>query len=229
MQLSDFLLTASADHAQAVIEANNFTQNEGHLLPATTVNGILANLDLTGHVEDIAKDVDHPFRHKMSSLLLSIGGNHEFNFIVGKTVGDAQIATLNQIITGIPELAVKLTAFRDTVLFLANKQVRPLLGTTLHDVLITRGICPTRPLAQANGYAILTTVAVCPMHNPRILMLNPRTGTYQRIANFMGVGKAGVYDAQLPSVAWSASLVVDAPYAEIFPVEPEPEALEEGV
>jgi hypothetical protein len=51
---------------------------------------------------------------------MSIEGDHPFNFIIGKTVGDEQIATLNQMITGIPELAVPLTAFRDTVLFLAN-------------------------------------------------------------------------------------------------------------
>ena len=228
--LADFLLTANPDHALALAEAHAYTVNEGRTLPATTVNGILADLNLTGHVEDIAKDVDHQFRHKMSSLLLSIGGNHDFNFMIGTTVGDAQIATLNQMITALPELAAKLTAFRNLVVHLSNKQIKPLLGTTLHDVLITRNVCPTVPVTQVNGYAVLTTVADCPTHNPRILMLNPRTGTYQRIANFMGVGTAGVYDVQLPSVAWSASLVVDAPYPEIFPViEAEPEALEEGV
>jgi hypothetical protein len=216
--LADFLLTANPDHALALAEAHAYTVNDGHMLPATTISGILAKHNLTGHVVDISNDVGHPFRHKMLSMRMSIEGDHPFNFIIGKTVGDEQIATLNQMITGIPELAVQLTAFRDTVLFLANKTVQPLLGTTLHDVLITRNVCPMRPVTQAGGYAVLTTVADCPTHNPRILMLNPRTGTYQRIANFMGVGAAGVYDVQLPSVAWSASLVVDAPYPEIFPV-----------
>ena len=57
------------------------------MLPATTVNQMFAKLDLTGVIADIADDPNHIARHKLKSVLLSIQGNHEFNFIQGTTAG----------------------------------------------------------------------------------------------------------------------------------------------
>ena len=59
MTLSEFLATASADHEQALVDARAFTVNAGQLIPATTINQLFAQLDLTGVIAELA--VDDPY------------------------------------------------------------------------------------------------------------------------------------------------------------------------
>ena len=131
---------AGLDDDVVLATLQNVYTVETNLIPATTVNQLFAQLDLTGIIQDIAADHQHPFRHKMASVLLSIGGDHPFNFIQGTVAGDGNIAMLNQMITGMPDIADKLTGFRNTMVALANKKKYPFAGVTLSQVSAARAV-----------------------------------------------------------------------------------------
>ena len=90
--------------------------------------------------------------------------------------------------------------------------VTPFERITLHDVLLTRGACPTVAVTQSGGYVVLITTADTEMHNPRLLAMNPRTGSLVRIESFRGVSSTGTYDARVPSEWRTADLFVDDAY-----------------
>ena len=94
----------------------------------------------------------------------------------------------------------------------AYNTVTPFERVTLHDVLITRGVCPTVAVTQSGGHVVITTTADTELHNPRLLALNPRTGEIVRIESFRGVSSAGTYDARVPSEWRNADMFVDDAY-----------------
>jgi len=94
----------------------------------------------------------------------------------------------------------------------AYNTVAPFQRVTLHDVLITRGTCPTVSVTQSGGYVVITTTADTDRHNPRLLAVNPRTGALVRIESFRGVSSAGAYDARVPSEWRNAELFADDAY-----------------
>ena len=94
----------------------------------------------------------------------------------------------------------------------AYNTVTPFERITLHDVLITRGTCPTIAVTQSGGYVVITTTAETETHNPRLLTLNPRTGALVRVESFRGVASAGTYDAKVPSEWRTADLFADNAY-----------------
>ena len=94
----------------------------------------------------------------------------------------------------------------------AYDTVTPFERITLHDVLLTRGTCPTVAVTQSGGYVVITTTDDTELHNPRLLALNPRTGALVRIESFRGVSSAGTYDARVPSEWRNADLFVDDAY-----------------
>lgn len=124
---------------QALAALQAVTVGAENLIPATTVNQLFAKLDLTGFIQDIAATHDHQFRHKMASVILSIGGDHPFNFIEGTTAGDGNLAMLDSMIANMPELAAKLQQFRTVMYDLANKK-RPYATVKLADVVKAREI-----------------------------------------------------------------------------------------
>jgi len=97
----------------------------------------------------------------------------------------------------------------------AYDTVTPFSRITLHDVLLTRGKCPTVAVTQSGGYVVITTTSESDMHNPRLLAMNPRTGALVRIESFRGVSSAGNYDARVPSEWRNADLFVDNVYGVI--------------
>lgn len=213
MTLSEFLATASADHAQALVEARAFTVNAGQLIPATTINQLFAQLDLTGVIADVSEDATHPARHKLKSVLLSVQGNHDFNFITGTTAGDGNLLMLDWLIAGpMSDYAAQLVQFKATVSALANRVSYPFANATLHDVLIIRSACPTKPVTQSGGWVTITTTNNCEPHRPQLHALNSRTGQWQRVNNFDVVSTAGTYDCRVPSEWNGAVLVVDDAY-----------------
>jgi len=94
----------------------------------------------------------------------------------------------------------------------AYNTMTPFERVTLHDVLITRGTCPTVAVTQSGGYVVITTTADTEPHNPRLLALNPRTGALVRVESFRGVASAGTYDAKVPSEWRTADLFADNAY-----------------
>lgn len=199
MTLSEFLATASADHAQALAEARAFTVNAGQLIPATTINQLFAQLDLTGIIADLADDAAHPARHKLKSVLLSVQGNHDFNFITGTTAGDGNLLMLDWLIAGpMSDYAAQLVQFKATVSVLANRVSYPFANVTLHEVLIERKACPTKPVTHSGGWVTIATNAAAPLHNARVFGTNPRTGNEQ-ILGRITLSNAGNYDFKVPS------------------------------
>ena len=97
----------------------------------------------------------------------------------------------------------------------AYNTVTPFERITLHDVLLTRGTCPTVAVTQSGGYAVITTTSETEMHSPRLLALNPRTGALVRIESFRGVSGAGTYDTKVPPEWRNSELFVDDAYGVI--------------
>ncbi|WP_348731831.1 hypothetical protein [Rheinheimera texasensis] len=128
---------AALTDEQALSALRAVTVGAENLIPATTVNQLFAKLDLTGFIQDIAATHDHQFRHKMASVILSIGGDHPFNFIGGTAAGDGNLAMLDSMIANLPDLAVKLQQFRAVMYDMANKK-RPYSGVTLAEVIAAR-------------------------------------------------------------------------------------------
>jgi len=97
----------------------------------------------------------------------------------------------------------------------AYNTVTPFARITLHDVLLTRGTCPTIAVTQSGGYAVITVTVDTEEHHPRLLVLNPRTGAIVRIESFHNVSSAGTYDARVPSEWRNADLFADDVYGVI--------------
>lgn len=123
---------------QALVAVRAVAVIEGALIPATTVNQAFAKFGLSGAIKDVADTDGHPFRDAMLSVMWSIGGNHPFNFTEGQVAGDGNLMMLDQMITGMPDIAAKLTDFRTTVRNLANKPSYPYATVTIDEVIAAR-------------------------------------------------------------------------------------------
>jgi hypothetical protein len=203
-------------HNEKVEYAKNYAVITGKILEASLVNAVLTDLDLIHIVKDVAEDLTHPARKKMLGLYIGLKGNHPFNYIKSSFTGQRALAQLDWIINeGLSQHAELFSQFKDLMIWRANIITYPLVNTTLHDVLITLGECPRKAVTHINGWVTITTTADAPLHNPRLLVRNPRTDEWQWANNFRAVSTAGVYDAQVPSQFLSAELAVDNPYGVI--------------
>ena len=98
---------------------------------------------------------------------------------------------------------------------LANRVSYPFANVTLHDVLIARNACPTKPVTHPGGWVTITTNADCEAHRPQLMAHNARTGQWQRVNNFGTVNVAGNYDCRVPPEWIGAELAADNPYGVI--------------
>jgi hypothetical protein len=203
-------------HNEKVEYAKNYAVITGKILEASLVNAVLTDLDLIHIVKDVAEDLAHPARKKMLGLYIGLKGNHPFNYIKSSFTGQRALAQLDWIINeGLPQHAELFSQFKDLMIWRSNIITYPLVNTTLHDVLITLGDCPRKAASISQGFAVINTSADCPLHNPRLLALNPRTGLWQRINSFYNVSNAGAYEAQIPREWLGAQLAVDDAYGVI--------------
>lgn len=214
MQPSEFIRTVPHLNDQdATDAARAYPVVTGHILEASTVNGVLTDLDFIDVVYDIAHDKTHSCRIKMLGVYTGLIGNHPFNFIQSTITGQRAIDQLNWLIDiGLPEHAIALTQFRDIMIWRANVVSYPMASLTLHETMIIRGTCPTKPVIAVNGWVKITTTADSPLHNPRLRAFNPRTEQWQWVNNIRAVSNRGNYDAQVPREWLGAELVVDDPY-----------------
>jgi hypothetical protein len=213
MTFDKFLLTASLDHNEALSAAKLHEEMVGHLLDATSINGLLTAFKLLGVVKAVSENPAHPAYNDCLAVWVALLGNHPFNFKLGNMTGEGQIAALDRLInTDLTEHAVALNQFKQTVLYFANTITYPFINSTLHDVLITRNVCPVVPVTQSGGWVVITTTADCPSHRPQLLALNTRTGLKQRINNFADVSGAGAYECRVHNEWLSAALFVDNAY-----------------
>jgi hypothetical protein len=216
MTLQEFLATASSDNVVALQQARDYQVGSNQLIPATTVNQVLAQLNMTGVLQDIAVDTLHPARHKIASVLLSVQGNHDFNFIEGTVAGDGNLLMLDWLIgVAMVDYAQQLTVFKQTMQALANRKVAPFINTTLHDVLIVREQCPMKPVQSVGKFAIIETSNDLENHNPRLFAFNERLHRWQRVNSFYNVSATGKYEAEIPSQWINSTLMVDDAYGVI--------------
>ena len=222
MSLKEFLSTADADHNIALQQARDYTRNQGKLIAATTVNSVLAELNMTGIVKDIANDPNHIARHKMASVILGIQGGEPFNFIQGTSRGDGVIAMLDWLADNVePEHQAKIVMFKTVLVGMANEDVNPFANTTLHDVLIVRDACETSDKVAINGrQAVIELVGEFEPHKPRLLAKNQITGKWQRINNFANADNSpcstpGKYTCIIQPQFAGWPLKVDDPYGAV--------------
>ena len=216
MTLQEFLTTAPQDHQLALEAANNYSVTIGQLIDATTVNGALTDFKLITVLKDISENTTHPARDICLGVYTGLLGNHPFNLMQNSFTGQRALAQLNWLIeTGLPEHATALSQFRDLMSWRANVVSYPFANVTLHDILIERKVCPTKPVAQISGWVTINTTTDCPAHRPQLLAFNTRTEQWQRINNFGVVSVAGRYDCQVPREWIGTELAADDPYGVI--------------
>lgn len=188
---------------QALAALQALTVAEGNLIPATTINQLFAKLDLTGFIQDIAADNQHVFRHKMASVILSIGGDHPFNFIAGTTAGDGNLSMLDAMIASLPDLAAKLSQFKAVVYAMAN-QKRPYATATLADVVKARAdVGEWLDFAYQGGRLALTLEQALP--EPSLVRIEASESVdgqnwtaWKRIAHFYDVQQPGLHLTEIP-------------------------------
>lgn len=217
MQPSEFIRTVPHLNDQdATDAARAYPVVTGHILEASSVNGVLTDLDLIDVVYDIAHDKTHPCRIKMLGVYTGLIGNHPFNFIQSTVTGQRAIAQLNWLIdTGLPEHAVALTQFRDIMIWRANVVSYPMANLTLHETMIMRETCPTKSLEAFNGYLTIKTNSNTPSHATRIHGVNPRTNANE-ILGHIRIDIARTYEFKIPShYSKHTNFCVDDPYGVI--------------
>lgn len=216
MTLTEFLATAPTDHNLVLDEARSFEVVEGRTITSDVMAMRLVGAGLYGHFTDCSVDKAHPARDICLAFMDGIRKQSEFNFIAGTSKGDANNMMVGMMINNLmTDKVAQLTALRDQLWADSGAVVKPFERVTLHDVLITRDVCPVKPVVQANGYVVLTATTDIEKHTPRLLADNPRTGERVVIGFFQGVSKAGTYDAKVPAEWLTRALFVEDAYGVI--------------
>lgn len=220
MQLSEFLATASADHAQAVIEANNYQpmpflwRIEGPVRKTQVETGLIIN-DTEARLRAVVADETGAYSETQKSiatkLIRAIEKLYHPEFYIN--LADPEVA---QLFSAAHSLALLNLDEVSRITEAAMHYPQRNWGVvTLHDVLIIRNACPTKPITHSGGWVTITTNADCPAHRPQLHAFNSRTEQWQRVNNFGPVSTAGVYDCQVPDQWRGAELAVDDPYGAI--------------
>lgn len=220
MLLRDFLVTASADHNQAVIEANDYQpmpflwRIEGPVRKTQVETGLIINnteARLRAIVADEAGDYSELQKSIATKIVRAIEKLYHPEFYIN--LADPEVAQLFSAAHSLQLLNLdEVTRITQAAMYFPE---RPWGVVTLHDVLIIRNACPTKPVTQSGGWVTITTTADCPAHRPQLHALNSRTQQLQRVNNFSVVSNAGVYDCQVPDQWRGAELAVDDPYGAI--------------
>jgi len=201
--LTEFLSTADADSATALLQARAFSEQvlkplDERMMNERTVMGLIGMESGETFMQSLeaAPDILLPARVKAW-------------FKPSEAGIDVATPSAVQLINTMAGAGAITEAEAGLLKGYAYSTVTPFERITLHDVLITRGTCPTVAVTQSGGYAVITTTADTELHNPRLLALNPRTGAQVRIESFRGVSSAGTYDTRVPSEWRTADLFVD--------------------
>jgi hypothetical protein len=189
MNLSDFSTLA---------EAKVYATITGKLIHRDSLNGWLGQAGIYKRMKAIAADTSNPFCDVLDAFLDSV----EYNFIAGKTTGDAHIALLDSLIANEPTIGPQLAALRPVVLSRANVVSYPFENATRHAFEVAKGITNKTAVIVEQGYCTIQTTADCVAHRPQIYkevtFVNGDV-EYIRVAGFNTVELAGLYRVQCPS------------------------------
>jgi len=204
--LKEFLATADADSATALVQAHAFSEQvlkplDDRMMNERTVMGLIGMESGEVFMQSLeaAPDSVMPARVKAWFKPSEAGIDVATPSAVGLIDTMAGAGAITEAEAGV------LKGY-------AYNTVTPFERITLHDVLLTRGKCPTVAVTQSGGYVVITTTSESDMHNPRLLALNPRTGALVRIESFRGVSSLGTYDAKVPTEWRTADLFADDAY-----------------
>lgn len=217
LTLKEFLLTASEDHEQATIEANEYQplpylwRIEGSIRKTQVETGLIINntearlrsmIAENSGASELQKDI-------AAKIVRAIEKLYHPEFYINLT--DQEVAQLFSAAHALGVLNLdEVTRITQAAMYFPDKPFQ----VTLHDVLVTRDVCPVKQVFTDDGWIIVRTSADCPRHNPRLLVKNPRRDNIlQPINSIHGVSTMGVYETQVPR-AWFGDyeLYVDDPY-----------------
>jgi hypothetical protein len=204
--LTEFLSTADADSATALVQARAFSEQvlkpiDERMMNERTVMGLIGMESGETFMQSLEAAPDNMIPARVKAW-----------FKPSEAGIDAAMPSAIVLIDNMASAGAITEAEAGVLKGYAYITVTPFERITLHDVLLTRGTCPTVAVTQSGGYAVIITTADTEMHNPRLLALNPRTGSLVRIESFRGVSSAGTYDARVPSEWRTADLFVDDAY-----------------
>ena len=204
--LTDFLSTADADSATALVQARAFSEQvlkplNDRMMNERTVLGLIGMQ--SGEV----------FMQSLESAPVEMIPARVKAWFKPSEAG-IDVATPSAVVLIDSMAGAGAITEAEAVLLkgYAYNTVAPFARITLHDVLLTRATCPNVAVTQSGGYVVITTTADTEIHNPRLLALNPRTGALVRIESFRSVSAVSTYDARVPSEWRTADLFVDDAY-----------------
>lgn len=187
MNLSDFSTLAQA-------QAYETTQPK--LIHRDSMNSLLASVGMYNALKAIAADTSNPDSDAMSAFLDST----DYNFMVGTSTGDRQIAALDEIIARGGALGDGLALIKPYIIAMANATYRPFKNSTKHDFALAKGTITRKAVTQTDGILVLTTTADCEKHNPQVYQYIASADFYKRVAGFRNVEFARQYKIEVPRV-----------------------------
>jgi hypothetical protein len=204
--LTEFLSTADADSATALVQARAFSEQvlkpiDDRMMNERTVMGLIGMESGETFMQSLEAAPDSVMPARVKAW-----------FKPSEAGIDVAMPSAIVLIDNIASAGAITEAEAGVLKGYAYDTVTPFERITLHDVLLTRGTCPTVAVTQSGGYVVITTTDDTELHNPRLLALNPRTSAMVRIESFRGVSSAGAYDARVPSEWRTADLFVDDAY-----------------
>jgi len=204
--LTEFLSTADADSATALVQARAFSEQvlkpiDERMMNERTVMGLIGMESGETFMQSLEAAPDSVMPARVKAW-----------FKPSEAGIDVAMPSAIVLIDNMASAGAITEAEAGVLKGYAYDTVTPFERITLHDVLLTRGACPTVAVTQSGGYVVITTTAETETHSPRLLALNPRTNGIVQIDNFRGVSSAGAYDARVPSEWRTADLFVDDAY-----------------
>lgn len=218
--LKDFLEQASENHEEAVAESNEYQplpfiwRIEGPKRKAILKTALILN-DTESRLKLVLNDFSGLYsidqKSIASKLLQAVNNLYHPEFYIN--LADPEVA---QLFSAAHSLALLNLDEVSRITEAAMHYPQRNWGVvTLHDVLIIRNACPTKPVTQSGGWVTITTSEDCEAHRPQLHALNSRTGQWQRVNNFGVVSTAGTYDCRVPPEWIGSELAVDDPYGVI--------------
>jgi hypothetical protein len=196
MRLQDF---------DTLAQAQAYVTTQPKLIHRDSMNSLLASAGLYVGLKAIAQDTASPFQNLISAFLDST----DYNFMIGNSTGDSQIAALDSIISAGGDLGAAMSSIRPLILGMANPTYRPFELSNKHDFDLAKGTITRKPVTQTDGILTITTTADCETHNPQVYQYIESADFYKRVAGFRGVGVAGKHQIEVPRVS---NLFVDDAY-----------------
>ena len=193
--LTEFLSTADADSATALVQARAFSEQvlkplEGRMMNERTVLGLIGMQSGETFMQSLEAAPDNmlPTRVKAWFKPSEAGIDVATPSAVGLIDTMAGAGAITEAEAGL----LKGYAY-DTV--------TPFANATLYDVTKERGVfsyVEIETVALVGGYAVINVPVETERHNPRLEVKNPRTLKWQPLAPFIGVSAAGKYESFIP-------------------------------